>query len=384
MFSGFVGIILIFFIPYTASGFKAVGTLFNSLFGFDYHVSMIAGAAIIIGYTVLGGFLAVSTTDLIQSVVMSIALIIIVFFGIHVAGGWDAVISNAQSLAGYLSMTSMHNMADHTSSPYSLLTICSTLAWGLGYFGMPHILLRFMAIEDENKLTLSRRIASVWVVISMFVAILIGIIGDSASVAGSVPMLSTSSQSETIIIQLSGLLGQNGFLLSIIAGIVLAGILASTMSTADSQLLTAASGISQNLLQDFLKIKMDTKTSMRAARLTVIGIALVAVVLAWNPDSSVFTIVSFAWAGFGASFGPVMLFALFWKRSNLPGAIAGMVAGNVTVFVWKYGIKPMGGIWGIYELLPAFLVACAAIIIVSLATAAPSKEICDKFDSIGK
>lgn len=384
MFSGFVGIILIFFIPYTASGFKAVGTLFNSLFGFDYHVSMIAGAAIIIGYTVLGGFLAVSTTDLIQSVVMSIALIIIVFFGIHVAGGWDAVISNAQSLAGYLSMTSMHNMADHTSSPYSLLTICSTLAWGLGYFGMPHILLRFMAIEDENKLTLSRRIASVWVVISMFVAILIGIIGDSASVAGSVPMLSTSSQSETIIIQLSGLLGQNGFLLSIIAGIVLAGILASTMSTADSQLLTAASGISQNLLQDFLKIKMDTKTSMRAARLTVIGIALVAVVLAWNPDSSVFTIVSFAWAGFGASFGPVMLFALFWKRSNLPGAIAGMVAGGVMVFVWKYGIKPMGGIWGIYELLPAFLVACAAIIIVSLATAAPSKEICDKFDSIGK
>ena len=182
MFSGFVGIILIFFIPYTASGFKAVGTLFNSLFGFDYHVSMIAGAAIIIGYTVLGGFLAVSTTDLIQSVVMSIALIIIVFFGIHVAGGWDAVISNAQSLAGYLSMTSMHNMADHTSSPYSLLTICSTLAWGLGYFGMPHILLRFMAIEDENKLTLSRRIASVWVVISMFVAILIGIIGYSASV----------------------------------------------------------------------------------------------------------------------------------------------------------------------------------------------------------
>lgn len=384
MFSGFVGIILIFFIPYTASGFKAVGTLFNSLFGFDYHVSMIAGAAIIIGYTVLGGFLAVSTTDLIQSVVMSIALIIIVFFGIHVAGGWDAVISNAQSLAGYLSMTSMHNMADHTSSPYSLLTICSTLAWGLGYFGMPHILLRFMAIEDENKLTLSRRIASVWVVISMFVAILIGIIGDSASVAGSVPMLSTNSQSETIIIQLSGLLGQNGFLLSIIAGIVLAGILASTMSTADSQLLTAASGISQNLLQDFLKIKMDTKTSMRAARLTVIGIALVAVVLAWNPDSSVFTIVSFAWSGFGASFGPVMLFALFWKRSNLPGAIAGMVAGNVMVFVWKYGIKPMGGIWGIYELLPAFLVACAAIIIVSLATAAPSKEICDKFDSIGK
>ena len=376
--------ILIFFIPYTASGFKAVGTLFNSLFGVNYHMAMLFGAAIIIIYTVMGGFMAVSTTDLIQSVVMSIALVIIVFFGISKAGGWDAVMDNAKSLAGYLSMTQAHNMADNTSSPYSLLTIFSTVAWGLGYFGMPHILLRFMAIGEEKKLVLSRRIATVWVVISMFVAILIGIIGYGASVAGVLPMFETSSESETIIIRLAGLLAEKNFLLALVAGVVLAGILACTMSTADSQLLTAASSVSQNLLQDFLKIKMSPKQSMLAARLTVVGISLVAVVLAWNPDSSVFTIVSFAWAGFGASFGPVMLFALFWKRSNLPGAIAGMVAGNVMVFVWKYGIKPMGGIWGIYELLPAFLVACAAIIIVSLATAAPSKEICDKFDSIGK
>ena len=169
--------ILIFFIPYTASGFKAVGTLFNSLFGVNYHMAMLFGAAIIIIYTVMGGFMAVSTTDLIQSVVMSIALVIIVFFGISKAGGWDAVMDNAKSLAGYLSMTQAHNMADNTSSPYSLLTIFSTVAWGLGYFGMPHILLRFMAIGEEKKLVLSRRIATVWVVISMFVAILIGIIG---------------------------------------------------------------------------------------------------------------------------------------------------------------------------------------------------------------
>lgn len=377
-------VILIFFIPYTASGFKAIGTLFSSLFNVNYHAAMIGGAIVIIGYTVLGGFMAVSTTDLIQSIVMSFALVVIVFFGIHVAGGWDAVADNARSLAGYLSMTQLHNRADNTASPYSLLSIFSTLAWGLGYFGMPHILLRFMAISHEDKLKTSRRIASIWVVISMFVAIVIGIIGYGASVAGQIPNFTNSSDSETVIIQLAGLLGQNGLLLSIVAGIVLAGILACTMSTADSQLLTAASGVSQNLLQDFLKIKMDTKASMTAARLTVVAIALVGILLAWNPNSSVFTIVSFAWAGFGAAFGPVVLFALFWKRSNLAGALAGMISGGVMVFVWKYGVRPLGGAWDIYELLPAFIVASLAIVIVSLATAPPSKEIVEEFDSVGK
>lgn len=375
-------IILIFFIPYTASGFKAVGTLFSSLFNMDYHLSMLIGAVIIVGYTVMGGFLAVSTTDLIQSIVMSIALVVIVFYGISIAGGWSAVTANAQALSGYLSMTQLHDMTTGTSTPYSFISICSTFAWGLGYFGMPHILLRFMAIEDERKLSLSRRIASVWVVISMFVAILIGIIGYSVSVAGKIELFTSSAQSETVVIRLADLLGRNGFLLAIIAGVVLAGILACTMSTADSQLLTAASGVSQNLLQDFLKIKMDTKTSMTAARLTVAGIALVGIFLAWDPNSSVFTIVSFAWAGFGASFGPIMLFSLFWKRTNLAGALAGMVAGGVMVFVWKYGVKPLGGVWNIYELLPAFIVASIAIVAVSLMTAPPSKEICEEFDSL--
>ena len=377
-------VILVFFIPYTASGFKAVGTLFNSLFGIDYHVAMIGGAVVIIGYTVLGGFMAVSTTDLIQSIVMSIALVIIVFYGIHIAGGWDAVAENAGALEGYLSMTRLHNMADHTSSPYGFITILSTMAWGLGYFGMPHILLRFMAIQHEDMLKLSRRIASVWVVISMFVAILIGIIGYSVSLAGKIPMFAASSEAETVVIRLAGILGQNGFLLSIVAGVVLAGILACTMSTADSQLLTAASSVSQNLLSGFLKIRMSTRASMSAARLTVVGIALISIVLAWNPDSSVFTIVSFAWAGFGASFGPVMLFALFWKRSNLKGALAGMVSGGVMVFLWKYLVRPMGGAWNIYELLPAFLVACIAIVAVSLATAPPDGGIVKEFEAIGK
>ena len=264
-------IILIFFIPYTASGFKAIGTLFSSLFGVDYHMAMIVGAIVIVGYTVMGGFLAVSTTDLIQSIVMTISLIVIVFYGIHMAGGWDEVVNNATSMAGYLSMTQIHDRASGSAAPYSLLTIVSTLAWGLGYFGMPHILLRFMAIEDEKKLVLSRRIATVWVLISMCVAILIGIIGYAASVAGAIPLFTQSSESETVIIQFAHLLGQHSFLLSLIAGVVLAGILACTMSTADSQLLTAASGVSQNLLQDFLKIKMSTAASMMAARLTVVG-----------------------------------------------------------------------------------------------------------------
>lgn len=377
-------VILIFFIPYTASGFKAIGTLFNSLLGVDYHGAMIVGAIVVIGYTVLGGFLAVSTTDLIQSIVMTFALIFIVFFGIQQAGGWDVVAANASALPGYLNLTQGYDAASGAASSFGGLSIVSTLAWGLGYFGMPHILLRFMAIRDEKELKTSRRIATVWVVISMFIAILIGIVGYSVSKAGVIDFLPTSAESETIIIQLSSLLSQYGVFFALIAGVVLAGILASTMSTADSQLLTAASGVSHDLLQEFFGIKLSAKASMLAARATVVCIAIVGIILAWDPNSSVFKIVSFAWAGFGAAFGPVVLFALFWKRSTKQGALAGMIAGGVMVFVWKYLIAPMGGAWAIYELLPAFLVACVAIVVVSLATPAPSKEICDEFDAVGK
>ena len=375
-------VILVFFVPYTASGFKAVGTLFNSLFGVNYHAAMIIGAVVIVGYTVLGGFLAVSTTDLIQSIVMTIALIAIVFFGINLAGGWGTVMENARSLPGYLSMSATYDPATGTSAPYGPITVLSTAAWGLGYFGMPHILLRFMAIRDEKEISLSRRIASIWVVISMCVAVIIGIVGYSISVKGTIPMLTTSSDSETIIIQISNVLAKYGIIPAIIAGVVLAGILASTMSTADSQLLTAASAVSQNLFQDVLKIKMSEKASLLAARVTVGVIAVIGIFLAWNPNSSVFTIVSFAWAGFGGSFGPIMLFSLFWKRTNFQGALAGMVSGGVMIFVWKYLVRPMGGIWNIYELLPAFIVSSIAIVVVSLLTPAPSKEIEREFEAV--
>lgn len=373
-------IILVFFIPYTASGFKAIGTLFNSLFGVEYHQAMIVGALIIVAYTVMGGFLAVSTTDLIQSIVMTFALFIIVMFGISKAGGMDVVLSNAGQLKGYLSLNASYNVASGETGAYGFITIVSTLAWGLGYFGMPHILLRFMAIRNEDELALSRRIGTIWVVISMAVAILIGVVGYSLSINGSIDYLLTSSESETVIIKIAYLLSNNGILAAIVAGLTMSGILACTMSTADSQLLAASSSLSKNILQDTFHIKMNDKTALVVARLTVIAITLVAIVLAWNPNSSVFTIVSFAWAGFGATFGPLVLCSLFWRRCTKQGALAGLISGGVMVFVWKFMIKPIGGVFGIYELLPAFLFSLIFIIVVSLCT----KEDTTVYDELTK
>lgn len=377
-------IILVFFIPYTASGFKAVGTLFNSLFGVDYHAAMIFGAVVIITYTVLGGFLAVSTTDLVQSIFMSIALVIIVVFGIQQAGGMGQVIANASELPGYLSLFKGYDASSGQAGSYGFLSIVSTLAWGLGYFGMPHILLRFMAIRKESELTMSRRIACIWVILSMGIAIFIGIIGYSVSVAGKIPMLTTSSDSETVIIQMSDLMSTHGVFFAFVAGVILAGILAATMSTADSQLLAAASSVSQDLVHDFFGVKMSLKNSMRVARGTVVAIALIALILAWNPNSSVFRVVSFAWAGFGATFGPQMLIALFWKRSNRQGALAGMVSGGIMIFVWKFLIAPLGGVFAIYELLPAFIVALISNIVVSNLTPEPEKNVQMTFERISK
>lgn len=373
--------IVIFFIPYTASGFAACGKLFSSMFGINYQVAMVISALIIVGYTTLGGFLAASTTDFIQSIIMSIALVIVFIFGINVAGGVSAVVENAQSLPGYLTMHTTYDPVSGTEQPYPIISIVSMIAWGLGYFGMPHILLRFMAIEDEEKLKLSRRVATGWVVISLAVAVLIGIIGLAMTAAGELIPLEGSA-SETIIVKIADLMSQHGVLPALLAGTILAGILASTMSTADSQLLAASSSVSSDLLEDFLKKKTGKKGSMFADRITLLIIALIAVFLARDPNSSVFNIVSFAWAGFGAVFGPVVLFALFWKRSNWQGALAGMISGGAMVFIWKYLVRPLGGAWDIYELLPAFLVSCAAIVLVSLLTKAPSKEIVEEFESV--
>ncbi|MBR6044909.1 MAG: sodium/proline symporter PutP [Ruminococcus sp.] len=374
-------IIVVFFVPYTASGFVACGKLFSSLFGIDYHAAMIISAIVIISYTSIGGFLAASKTDLIQSIVMSIALIIVLGYGIGSAGGFGAVIDNAKSFPGFLDMNATYDAATGSSSSYGFLSIVSTMAWGLGYFGMPHILLRFMAIDDSKKLKLSRRIASVWVVISLAVAVFIGVIGLGMTSSGSIVSLS-GSDSETVIVKIAQALASHGIPAAAIAGIILAGIFASTMSTADSQLLAASSSVSENIISKVFGVKLSEKKQMIIARVTLVAIAVVAVFLAWDKDSSVFKIVSFAWAGFGATFGPVMLLSLFWKRSNKWGAIAGMLAGGAMVFIWKYVIADLGGAFAIYELLPAFIIACVVNVIVSLATPAPEQEIVSEFDEV--
>lgn len=371
-------IIVIFFVPYTASGFAACGKLFGTLFGVDYHIAMIVSAIIIVGYTSLGGFNAASTTDLIQSIVMTIALVIVLVFGITQAGGWDAVMANAQSLKGYLSMFDLHDVATGGSNSYGPLKILSTMAWGLGYFGMPHILLRFMAIENPDKIKLSRRVATIWVVISMSIGILIGVIG-LGMVANNA--LAPLEDSETIVIQIANLLSQNGIGLALVAGVIISGILACTMSTSDSQLLAASSSVSENILGGLFKLNLSEKTKMIVARAVLIIIAVIGVVIAWDSNSSVFGIVSFAWAGFGAAFGPVMLLALFWKRSNKYGAIAGMIAGGAMVFIWKYVIAGLTEVLNVYELLPAFITGLAVNVIVSLVTPKPEQEILDEFDT---
>lgn len=360
-------IILVFFVPYVASGFAAVGKLFNSLFGWNYMISVIIAAFVIIIYTSIGGFSAVATIDLVQSIIMTIALIIIVTFGIVRAGGLNSVINHAKNLPGFLSFFDTYNFSTARSESYGFIRIISTMAWSLGYFGMPHILVRFMAIRNENELKLSRCIATFWAVISMSGALIIGIVGRALSDAEYLPFLKDSA-SETIVVQLANLLSRYGIISSIIAGCILAGILAATMSTADSQLLTAASAFSENILQNVFGFKLTQKQNVFAARLTIVVIAVIAIFLAANPESNVFQIVSFAWAGFGATFGPVMFCALFWERSNQYGIIAGLLTGSLTVFMWKFFVRPLGGIFDVYELLPAFLFAFVSIVLVSFFT----------------
>lgn len=377
-------IIIVFFIPYTASGFSACGKLFSSLFGMDYLKAMILSAVVIIIYCTLGGFLAASTTDFIQSIVMTVALFVVIGFSEGAAKGFGNVFANVQSLNGYLDLFKGFDVASGTTGSYGALPVASTLAWGLGYFGMPHILLRFMAIEDEKKLKLSRRVASVWVTISMGISVIIGVIGYSLMKSGMIPSYENASAAETIIVDIAKVIASYGYVPAFVGGIILSGILASTMSTADSQLLAAASSISQNIVQESLGIKLSQKKSIILARASVVIISIIAIILARDPNSSVFRIVSFAWAGFGASFGPVVLCALFWKRTNKWGALSGMLAGGIMVFVWKFVVRTKfaGTILDIYELLPAFIVGLLFIIAVSLLTKAPEKEIEEKFEEV--
>lgn len=368
-------VIVVFFIPYTGSGFSACGKLFSSLFGIDYMTAMIITAIIIIAYTAAGGFMAASTTDFIQSVVMSVALITVVCFGVKECGGMGNVSSYANSLEGYISINSMYS--PEGASHYGILTIISTMAWGLGYFGMPHILLRFMAIEDPGKIKLSRRIGTAWVFIAMGVAIFIGVIAKGMTNVGAIADL---DDAERAVIEIANKLSTYGILPALLAGVIMAGILACTMSTCDSQLLAASSSVSENIIGGVFGIRLDEKKKMLLARATLVVISIIGVLIAKDPNSSVFKIVSFAWAGFGGAFGPIMILALFWRRMNASGAMAGMIGGGAMVFIWKFLVRPMGGAFDIYELLPAFLVGLILGVVVSLVTKEPEKAILDEFD----
>lgn len=380
--------ILIFFTVYAASCFVTCGKLFSTLFNQPYVPMMILGAVFVLVYTILGGFLAESASDFMQAIVMIVALTVITVVGVFKAGGLDAVIENARQIPGFLDFFGMatpslneagqqivENGAPVFGEPsdYGILKIFSMMAWGLGYFGMPQVLLRFMAIREEKELKTSRRIAMIWVVISLSVAVFIGIMGRQIFPTEHL----TASGAESIFITLS-----TSFLPPILAGFVMAGILAATISSSDSYLLIAASAVAKNIYQGMFKKNATDKQVMTASRVTLLVIAVIAAVLALDEKSVIFQIVSFAWAGFGATFGPLMIFSLFWKRTTRAGAIAGMVSGAAMVFIWKLVISKLGGVFGIYELLPAFIISSIVIVVVSLVTPKPSKEIEEDFESI--
>lgn len=380
--------ILVFFTIYASSCFVTCGKLFAGLFNADYHTMMIIGAVFVVFYTVIGGFLAESASDFMQGIVMFCALVIVVALGIMNAGGFDAVIENAQQIPGYLSLSALANpevdangvqqVADGVAQfgeakPYSVLNMASMLAWGLGYFGVPQVLLRFMAIRKVDELKQSRRIATTWCVISLATAVFIGIIGRKLFPYSD--ELATQSLSENIFVIMA-----QTMLHPLFAGVVMAGILAATISSSDSYLLIAASAFSKNIFEGIIKKDADDKTVMHVSRVVLLLISLIGIAIAWNQNSVIFKLVSFAWAGFGATFGPIMLFSLFWKRTTREGAIAGMISGGAMVFIWKLGISKLGGLFAIYELLPAFIVSCIAIIVVSLISKEPSSQIYDEFE----
>ena len=384
------GFILIFFTAYAASCLVTCGKLFSTLFGAPYEAMVVLGALFVLIYTILGGFLAESASDFMQAIVMIVALTVIVLIGVVTAGGIGAVFSNAGDIPGFLEFFGLADpIVDANgqqlvvngaaqfgpAKDYGLLSVFSMLAWGLGYFGMPQVLLRFMAIRREEELTRSRRIAMVWVVISLAVAVFIGIVGRVIHPTESALLSKSGAENVFIFMATSSLP-------AIIAGFVMAGILAATISSSDSYLLIAASAFAKNIYQGVAKKKASDKEVMFVSRITLLVITLIAVILALDENSIIFEIVSFAWAGFGATFGPLMLFSLFWRRVNRAGAIAGMIGGAGMVFLWKLGISQLGGVFAIYELLPAFIFSSICIVVVSLLTAPPAQEIVEDFEAV--
>ena len=347
---------------------------------------MILGAVFVICYIIIGGFRAESASDFMQALVMIFALVTILVVGTVSAGGIGNVVNNIKQIPGFFDFFGIASpkladgvqMVNAQNQPvfgeagkYGFLTILSTISWGLGYFGMPQVLLRFMAIKNPSELGKSRRIATIWCVISLIAAVAIGLIGRSLYPA----TLLTKSASESIFIELS-----RNLLPPLLAGLVMAGILAATISSSDSYLLIATSSVAKNIHHGILKKDASDKQVMTISRIVMLVIAVVGIIIGLDENSIIFEVVAFAWAGFGATFGPIILFSLFWKRTTRGGAIAGMIAGGSMVFIWRLLIKPIGGVFGIYELLPAFIFSCITIVVVSILSREPSAEIQNEFE----
>jgi len=357
-------LILVFFLLYTSSGLVAGGKLFNTVFEIPYQQALLIGALVIISYTFLGGFMAVCWTDFFQGMLMICAIVLVPLSAMKGIGGYGSTVDLIQSIDPQL-------LNPWTALAGGAIPLISNLAWGLGYFGMPHVLVRFMAIESPDKIKHARLIAMVWVIISLISAVVIGIVGR----AYLHPDFLGAEGSETIFIVLI-----NSMFTPVIAGILLAAILAAIMSTADSQLLVAASAFTEDIYRIVMKKDASEKELVWLGRLAVIVISAIAYMIARDPNNSVMGLVSYAWAGFGAAFGPIIIFSLFWKRTTRNAALGGMVSGGLMVILWK---QLSGGIFDLYEIVPGFVLSCIVIYVLTiLDKEGPSAEIQKEFDRV--
>lgn len=382
-------VIVIFFLVYTASALASGGKLFNTVFGVDYHVALVIGAVVILSYTFMGGFLAVCTTDFIQGSLMLIGLLAVPILAYFFIGGdFVTLIEQANVADGYTGTYQDYmSLLSNNGQPYRFIDILSQLAWGLGYCGMPHVLVRFMAVRSEKELKKSSAIAVIWCFISLAAACVIGVLGRAylyPTILGSEDAAST----ESVFIEMINKVFTQDTALPFIGGIFLCGILAAIMSTADSQLLVCASSVSKDIYKNMFRRDAEDSKVLRVSRITVVCVAALAFFIAWDPDSSIMGLVSNAWAGLGSAFGPAVMCALFWKRTNLAGAVAGIVSGGLTVIVWDYipviQGKTLGAYTGIYSLLVGFFLSILMIVIVSLCTKQPDEEVLAEFEKVNQ
>jgi sodium/proline symporter len=342
---------------------------------------VVVGAVVVLSYTLIGGFLAVGVTDLVQGLLMVASLSVVMIFGFVHAGGFVGIAERVQNFPHFLDFfadakpTGMVNglpQFSPTGTPYGFIGIISIMAWGLGYFGMPQVLVRFMAIKKTSMIRRSIFIAVIWVFIAQVAAVSIGLMGR-AIFPGA---FGSGSDAENIFIIMS-----QHFFPPLLAGVVISGILAASMSSSDSYLLIVSSSLANDIYKGIFNKNASEKMVMWIARITMLVVTLFGIGVAMSDNQSIFRVVSYAWAGLGASFGPLILFSLFWKRTTFAGAVAGMVTGGGMVLLWKNFIAGLHPVLSVYELLPAFIISCLVILFVSLATEKPSEALEKEFET---